>query len=209
MTSTKVKICGVTSPSCARVAADCGAWAVGLVFHPGSPRFLTSEQALSVVKALPGSVLKVGVFMDASLEAIRRVEGKVPLDLVQLHGRGAAAAAKAFGLDRVIMAVCLRGEEDVKLAEKQSAAYLLMDRRRSNNGSSGVVDWTLAQAIAQIRAGAFLAGGLTPKNVLDAIRTVRPSGVDVSSGVESAPGVKDQAKIREFFKEVRKADALA
>ena len=208
MSGTWVKICGITRQEDARVAAECGAWAAGLVFYPKSPRFVTAKQALHIVKSLPPSVLRIGVFMDASVEVIRRVERTVPLDLIQIHGRKSAETAKDVAADRVILATVLETQEDVEKAQGQPAAYLLVDRRRVAGRPSGpAVNWALARQLAQRRPRTLLAGALTPENVGEGIKAARPWGVDVSGGVESAPGVKDPAKIRAFFDRVRRTDA--
>ena len=208
MSAARVKICGVTRPEDAVAAAECGAWAVGLIFYAQSPRFVTTKQACTVVDALPKSVLKVGVFMDTSGEAIRRVEKDVSLDLIQIHGRDAAALAREVGGDRAVLAVALGSTADVAAAKDHAAAYVLVDRQRvAGLPSEEPVNRGLAGMLSRQRPGILLAGALTPETVESAIREVRPAGVDVSGGVESTPGIKDHAKIRAFFKAVRRIDA--
>ena len=208
MSAARVKICGVTKPEDARVAAECGAWAVGLIFYAQSPRFVTNGQARAVIDVLPASVLKVGVFMDASAEAIRCVEKDVPLDLIQIHGRGAAALARDVGGARAVLAVALGSEADVAAAADQTTAYVLVDRERiAGVPSQAPVNRGLAGLLSRRRPGILLAGALTPETVEDAIREVRPWGVDVSGGVESIPGVKSHFKIRNFIKAVGRVDA--
>ncbi|MBI3505916.1 MAG: phosphoribosylanthranilate isomerase [Proteobacteria bacterium] len=206
-TGVRIKICGITRPEDAKVAADCRVWAVGLVFYPKSSRFVTAVQALEVVNALPDIVRKVGVFMDTSLDVIRRVEAKVPLDFIQIHGRGAVETARGVGSDRAILAATLQTEADVDAFKNEGAAYVLVDRHRVAGQPSGAaVNWALAKTLVSERKGrTLLAGALTPENVGEAIREVSPFGVDVSGGVESTPGVKDPERIRAFCAAVRKA----
>jgi len=193
---TKVKICGVTRPDDAVVAADCGAWAIGMIFVPDTPRFLTVEQARRIVSVLPEGVLKVGVFLDASRQEVKKIDESVGLDLIQLHGSETDLYMKTIGIDRCIKTVFLSGPEKLGFALKSAAPSLLVDKPRA---AAGVVDWGLAGKLAQERERVLLAGGLHAGNVDDAVRVVHPWGVDVSSGVERAPGIKDKTKIRDFF----------
>jgi phosphoribosylanthranilate isomerase len=202
-----VKICGITRPEDGVAAAECGAWAVGFVFHERSPRHVTARRASSIADVLPSSVLRVGVFLDATAESVREVEAALRLDLVQLHGGGAERTGRAVGSERVILAASLAREEDVERALELRFAFLLVDHDRSRPPSGdGTTDWRLAGRLAQSRAGTLLAGGLTPRNVARAIRRVDPFGVDVSRGVETSPGIKEPSRIRKFIESVRRAD---
>lgn len=200
---TKVKICGVTRPEDALVAADCGAWAIGMIFVPDTPRHVTLEQAGRIVSVLPKGVLKVGVFLDANRIEVKRVDAAIGLDLLQLHGTETNLYMKTLGVERCIKTIFFSGEEKYKFAINSKASYVLIDRPRR---STGVVDWGLAARLASERDQVLLAGGLHPGNVDDAIRAVKPWGIDVSSGVERAPGVKDKTKIRDFFKAVERGE---
>ncbi len=201
---TKVKICGVTRPDDAVVAADCGAWAVGMIFVPESPRNLTPEQAGRIVSVIPKGVLKVGVFLDAERTQVKRIDEAVGFDLLQFHGTETNLYMQTLGRERSIKTIFLSGAEKLKFALNSEASFLLVDRPR---GSTTLVDWELAARLASQREQVLLAGGLHAGNVDDAIREVRPWGVDVSSGVERAPGVKDKTKIRDFFKAVERGEA--
>ncbi len=208
MTTTRVKICGITRREDAVAAAECGAWAVGFVFDSGSPRFVTASRAAAIAKELPRDVLRVGVFLDASLDFVRAIEAEVALDLVQLHGTGASGTGRAIGVERVVLAAPLARDEDLDRALDLWSAFLLVDHDRSGpSQGDGTVSWRLASRLALHRAATLLAGGLNAGNVAAGIRSVRPWGVDVSRGVEVAPGVKDRARIRQFIESVRRADA--
>lgn len=208
MTATRVKICGITRPEDGTAAAECGAWAVGLVFDPRSPRHIVAVQAERIARALPRDVLRVGVFRDASEELVRSVESEIELDLVQLHGRDAQATGRALEAGRVILAASLARDEDVERALDLRFAYVLVDNDRTRPSiPAATTDWRLAARLARGRSRTLLAGGLTEANVDRGIRSVRPWGVDVSRGVEISPGIKDGSRIRRFFESVRRADA--
>lgn len=194
-----VKICGVTRERDAVLAAECGAWAVGFVFAAESPRCVTVDRAMGIAGALPATVQRVGVFIDAPVEAILAVCRQVPLDLVQLHGAEPGDVCRKIGLWRCIKAVELTGRESVERAVGFDSVLLLADRPKTQESP---VDFALARDVAR-RRRAILAGGLTPANVAHAVRFVQPWGVDVSSGIESAPGIKDPAQLKAFCDAVR------
>ncbi|NOZ01835.1 MAG: phosphoribosylanthranilate isomerase [Deltaproteobacteria bacterium] len=205
---TRVKVCGITRIEDALAAADFGAWAVGLVFHRKSPRFVSTNLAREIIKAVPAGVLKIGVFMNRTLDEIVDIDKSMGLDLVQLHGISGQAAFPRIAPQRCIMAVSLKDENDLSRAVSCEARLLLVDRQRTPEGpKGGPVDQVLAASLAATRPFTLLAGALAPDNVAQAVRRVRPWGVDVSSGLESAPGIKDRARIEAFFAEVRRADA--
>lgn len=194
-----VKICGVTRERDAVLAAESGAWAVGFVFAPESPRCVTIDRAKEIASALPATVQRVGVFIDAPVESIMTACERVPLDLVQLHGAEPADVCRRIGLWRCIKAVALMGKESVERALVFDSVLLLVDRPKTQKGP---IDFGLARDVAR-RRRTILAGGLTPANVAHAVRIVEPWGVDVSSGIERAPGIKDPAKLRAFCDAVR------
>lgn len=202
--SVAVKICGVTRPEDAAEACRLGAWAVGMIFVPDTPRFLTVGRARLVAAEIPRGVLKVGVFMDAARDEIRRVDEALGLDLIQLHGTETDTVVKALGADRCVKTVFLTGPEKLSFARTNPAAYLLADRERP---AGAAPDGKLAARLCAERGRVLLAGGLTPESVAQALRAVRPWGVDVSSGVERAPGVKDPGKLKSFFDAVAQEDA--
>lgn len=206
-----VKICGITRPQDADLAADLGASAIGFVFWPGSPRYVSPEHARELVRRTASRVKTVGVFVDESVETVMNVMDTVGLDAAQLHGRESAeycrrlmarlsASAEATARRAVIKAINLKDGTPVMFDEFDSEVLILIDAHDPSlhGGTGRTVNWDSARQIALSRK-AILAGGLTPDNVGRAVDSVRPYGVDVSSGVESAPGVKDPDKLSHFF----------
>ena len=202
-----VKICGITTAEDARMAAAAGADAIGFVFWPKSPRAVDAATARAIAAVLPPFVLRVGVFVDASPEEMRRVADEVGLDMVQLHGQEPpedVARAPRRAVKAIRVGPGFRAEEALRY--DGTAAALLVDTLADGAGPGGTghtFDWSL---VRPVRAGTpflVLAGGLTPENVGEAIAAVRPDAVDVSSGVESSPGRKDPAKVRAFVDAVR------
>lgn len=196
----RVKICGITTPDDAVLAAELGAAAIGLVFWPGSPRRVDEARALDVVRSLPRGVTAVGVFVDQPIDDVRRIADATGLGAVQLHG--SEPAEYALGLMQpVIKAVAVGdGFEPRAVDEWPSGITVLLDAHDPvrRGGTGRTIDWSRAAAAAA-RRPVFLSGGLTPANVAAAIRQVRPYGIDLSSGVETTPGVKDPAKLRALF----------
>jgi phosphoribosylanthranilate isomerase len=196
---TRVKVCGITTVEDALLAADLGASAIGLVFWPGSPRFVEMDQARAIVAALPPFVSAVGVFVDQP-EHAQHVAREVGLTAVQFHGDELPGSYRASPV-RVIKAVTIR---DASAREEAAAvppgATVLLDAhdRVKRGGTGRIVDWSIAAMIARERP-VILSGGLTPENVAEAVRTVAPYAIDVSSGVELAFGRKDPAKLRALF----------
>ena len=204
MTMTKVKVCGITRCADAISAAELGASAVGFVFWERSPRFVEPSTARAIATTLPPDVATVGVFVNPSRARVREVVETVGLTAVQLHGDETAAFCVALPY-RVMKAVALRTPQSVEqaLAFPESVTVLLDVHDPVTRGGTGqTVDWDLAAAVAT-RRRVFLAGGLGPSNVAEAITAVRPYAVDASSRLETAPGVKSVERMREFF------DALA
>ena len=198
----KVKICGVTSVDDARMAAEMGASAVGLVFWPQSPRAVGIEQAKRIVAALPPFVSAVGVFVNQPEAA--DIAREVGLSAVQLHGDEPPDTYSALPV-RVIKAVAVtgNGSGDLAAAIPASATVLLDAHDPVKRGGTGrAIDWTVAAAVAR-RRPIILSGGLNADNVVGAVEAVRPYAIDVSSGVESAPGRKDAAKLRALFDVLR------
>ncbi|MBD0306482.1 MAG: phosphoribosylanthranilate isomerase [Nitrospiraceae bacterium] len=201
--ATKIKICGITNPDDALMAAEAGADALGFIFYRPSPRCVTVDVVHSIVKQLPPFVLPVGVFVNEDLKIVGDVMDRCGLALVQLHGDETASYCEQ--LDRpVLKAVRLRDMGSfLALAEYRGRAQVrgfVVDAvsETAYGGTGQTADWTLASEAARI-APVVLAGGLTSDNVRDAILKVRPYGVDVSSGVEAAPGKKDAAKVKAFI----------
>ena len=204
MSIVRAKICGITRPEDARVAIEQGAHALGFVFAPSSPRALTRDQAAVLVRSLPPFVSKVGLFVDASREEVLDMATRVGLDTVQLHGdEDPETCAAVQRVVPVVKAFRVRGPETV--AQMQAyreciAAFLLDAYFPGRHGGTGTrFDWAQAVEAKSLVVPIILAGGLDPRNVTEAIKTVRPFAVDVSSGVESAPGLKDSQKVRAFL----------
>jgi len=195
-----LKICGLTNEADAVHAAAAGATALGVVFAPSSPRCVSADRARDIVEAVPASVPVVGVFVDAPLEDIVAVVAHTGIRIVQLHGDEPERYAVALK-----MPLLRAAGVEVALDAWPSATLLLDAVSGTERGGTGRrVDWPRAAAIAR-RRKTVLAGGLTPENVAEAIATVRPFGVDVSSGVEAAPGRKDRDKVTRFLENARKA----
>jgi phosphoribosylanthranilate isomerase len=195
-----VKICGITRLEDALAAADAGADAIGFIFWPSSPRFIDPYRARRIAKALPRLMTTVGVFVDQPIEYVNGVANLVPLAAVQLHG--AETPAYAASVDRpVLKAVAQDGLASCNVWPAN--VMLLLDAHDpvKKGGTGKTIDWTAAAAVAS-RRQIVLAGGLTAENVAGAVARVKPFGVDVSSGVEQAPGIKDHARLRALFKAI-------
>jgi phosphoribosylanthranilate isomerase len=201
----KVKICGITRIDDALQACACGADALGLVFYEKSPRCVTREQARAIVAALPPFVTTVGLFVNEPPESIRETVDFCGLDVIQLHGDEGPEACR-IPPHRVLKALRVKGEESLTgIADYQVSALLLDAWHPDSYGGTGRLgDWKLAARLAAERP-VILAGGLNPENIAEAIRQVRPYGVDVSSGVESSPGRKDPARVAAFIRNARAA----
>ena len=204
----RVKICGITGPDDGIMAAQAGADAIGLVFWPRSPRHVTFEQAQAITRAVPPFVLRVGVFVDATADELVRATDAGRLDVLQLHGQEPPEAFDALprrGLKALRVGPGFDPADAVRY-EGRAAGLLLDTHAKSAPGGTGeTFDWVLARELRPRVSYLVLAGGLTPQNVARAIAEVRPDAVDVSSGVESAPGRKDAAKVRAFIEAVRSA----
>ena len=199
----KVKICGITRQADAVLASELGASAVGFVFWEQSPRAIDPAQAKAIVALLPPDVAAVGVFVDAPKDWVRDVVDRVNLSAVQLHGQETVEYCQNMPC-RVIRAVPFRGPADIDAATQMPAEItVLLDAYDpvSKGGTGQAIDWVAASAAASQRR-IFLAGGLGPDNVVEAIKKVRPYAIDASSRLETAPGLKDASKVRAFFKAV-------
>ena len=203
---TRIKICGITRAEDLRAVADAGADAFGLVFYPPSPRCLTLERARELNRAAPAFLTSVALFVNASADEIRQVLAVVQPQVLQFHGEETPEFCRAFGVPYI---KACRVKPGVDLLEYwrpfSDASGWLADAWVEEYGGVGAgFDWSLVPA--QREKPLVLSGGLAPGNVAEAIRRVKPWGVDVSSGVESAKGIKDAAQIAAFVAEVRNAD---
>ena len=203
---TRVKICGITRPEDARAAAEAGADAIGLVFYPPSPRYLSAERAVLIRDALPPFVQAVALFVNPDAAQVAQVLGRVRPGMLQFHGDESPAFCAQFGMPYVKACRVRAGVDLLEYlrAFSGAAAWLLDSFVEEYGGVGERFDWSLVPARRE--RPLILSGGLARDNVAEAIRRVRPWGVDVSSGVESAKGIKDAAKIAAFIAEVRDAD---
>jgi phosphoribosylanthranilate isomerase len=203
----KVKICGIRSYEAARAALDAGAWAIGFVFHAPSRRFIAPADAAEIIRRLPAGALTVGVFVDEPLEVVNQTVAAAGLRGAQLHGREDAAYVRGVGADLVIKALRVGAGFDPRSVLGFPGARILLDTHWEGapGGTGRTFDWSLARQAGEL-APVIIAGGLDPENVEEAIRSARPDGLDVSSGVESEPGVKDHGKIARLFAEVERTE---
>ena len=210
----RVKICGITRPEDAQAAAAAGADAVGLICVPASPRYADIQRAKGVLAGLPPLITAVGVFMDAAVSEVAATAATLGLGTVQLHGDGPVEAIEALRPLTVIKALAVRDESIYGELARWSAAGgsgILLEKPRTAKASDPApMPWHLLTPEAIRRecgpvVPLLLAGGLTPDNVGQAVRTVRPYGVDVSSGVERSAGIKDRNLIEAFVLEARRA----
>jgi phosphoribosylanthranilate isomerase len=210
MTRTRIKICGITRLEDGLAAAHLGADAIGLVFYTGSRRVVDITTARQVVRTLPPFVTAVGLFVNADPEMVRQVLRQVPLSLLQFHGNEDPVYCASFGLP-FIKAVPMGASADVEAFGHRfkAAAGLLLDSHGGpKTGGSGLCfDWGLIPP--NIGKPLILAGGLNPDNVTQAIKQIRPFGVDVSSGVESAKGIKDAGLMAAFIQGVERGQSSA
>ena len=203
---TKVKICGITNLEDALVSVRCGADMLGFNFFSGSKRYIKSDEAAQITAELVRSeVLTIGVFVNAAKEEIAHTSAMLKLDCIQLHGdESDDFVAELSELTSTPIIKAIRGSEHmIADAIDSSATFVLLDGYSADSfgGSGKTFDWNIAKRIAaQLPDSVFVAGGLTPENVADAIRIARPFAVDAASGVESSPGKKDPNKIAAFIK---------
>jgi len=199
VTTLFVKICGITRLQDAELAAGLGAHALGFVCWPGSPRYVSAQTVRAIAATVPATVARVGVFVDQSADEIARVMDEAALDIAQLHGHESPEFCRGLKR-RVIKGVGLKDNGSLKVDDFDADVVLLVDAHDPARfgGTGKTADWDSARAIAAMRP-TILAGGLNPANVTLAVRSVRPYGVDVSSGVESSPGLKDPNRLRSFF----------
>ncbi|MCE5264633.1 MAG: phosphoribosylanthranilate isomerase [Deltaproteobacteria bacterium] len=203
---TQIKICGITNIDDAFCAAACGADAVGFIFHRPSPRCIAPARAREIAAALPREIVKVGVFVNRDAGEVAQVAAECGLDLIQLHGDESPEYCRRFSPERLIKGVFLRTPEDLTALDAYDVRAFLADFREPGRygGTGKRSDWGLAAKLAKDRP-LILAGGLGPDNIGEALAAVSPAAVDVNSGCEIAPGVKDHEKMRQIVAIVRRA----
>jgi phosphoribosylanthranilate isomerase len=202
----KVKICGITSVGDAEAAVEAGADALGLMFFPGSPRYITLERAQEIARVLPPHILRTGVFADPKPADVFAAIQLSQLNLLQFHGSETPEFCLQFGIMTMKAFRIHDADSLLPMSAYQTDAFLLDSKVAGQLGGSGATfNWDVALAAKKFGKPIFLAGGLTPQNVAEAVRKVEPFGVDVSSGVEQSPGKKDAKKMQDFIAAVRGA----
>lgn len=209
---TDVKICGVKDPENLKIACEAGARFIGFVFYPPSPRYVDPHIAADLIRQIPSGIRAVGLFVDPDDQELLRVCSTAALDMIQLHGEETSARTEEIANITnlpVIKAIRLRTPEDVKQAEKyeNSADWLLFDSKIDHDlpgGTGHRFDWEILKN-RTFKKPWMLSGGLTPENIKDALKTLKPNALDVSSGVESSRGIKDPEKIKAFIAAAKSA----
>jgi len=203
----KVKICGITNLRDARAAVAAGADFLGFVFYKKSPRYIPPPKARRLIARLPRTVRKIGVFVNEDKERVKAIVSACGLDMAQLHGTETPAYVKALKGYRVIKAVRVRGRRSLEDLDRYRADLFLLDTfRKGRFGGTGKrFAWKVLAYLKKKKAKTIVSGGLTPENVDELLRVFQPYGVDVSSGVEKAPGRKDRRLIKKFIYQVKVA----
>ncbi|MSN27284.1 MAG: phosphoribosylanthranilate isomerase [Geobacter sp.] len=200
----RIKICGITNIEDALAAVEAGADALGFVFFERSPRNIFPEQAAAIIRQLPPFVQTVGLFVNEQLTVVNGIADRCGLDLIQLHGEESPGFCSGVK-HRVIKAFRVKDAASLDHMPDYNVAACLLDAwsPAAHGGTGETFNWEIAAAAAAVSSRIILAGGLTPENVAEAVEAVHPYAVDVSSGVESAPGKKDPVKIRNFIQNAR------
>lgn len=207
--SPQVKICGITNYPDAVMAIDAGADLLGFNFYPGSKRYISPVDAQVIVRRLPPIVEIVGIFVDAEIESVKQIARLVPLDLLQFHGDENTSYLEQFTDWKIIKAFRLKSVTELDNLPPYSclADFFLFDTFSDNaqGGTGEMMQNSIVDALSQrgFLTSGFLSGGLTPENISKEVATFTPYGVDVASGVEKSPGIKDTTKVREFIKNAR------
>ena len=201
---TQIKICGITNLEDALCAAACGADAVGFIFHPPSPRYITPEQAREIIAALPGNIVKVGVFVNRDAGEVAQTFEDCGLDLIQLHGDESPEYCRRFPRERVIKAVFHQTPEELGALVAYDVRAFLVDFREADRygGTGKRADWKFAAKLGEAYP-LILAGGLNSENIGEALAAVAPGAVDINSGIEKSPGIKDHDRMRRIIGMIR------
>ena len=202
---TEIKICGITNIGDALCAAACGADAVGFIFHPESPRYIAPKRATEIIAALPRGIATVGVFVNRESEAVARTAADCGLDLIQLHGDESPEYCRRFPPERIVKAVSPRTPEDLRALDAYEVRAFLVDFREAGRygGTGKRADWEFAVRLRESHP-LILAGGLCIENIGEALAAVAPDAVDINSGIERAPGIKDHDRIRRIIEIIRR-----
>jgi len=204
---TEVKICGITNIKDAVAASECGATAVGFIFYPPSPRYVKPADTKKIIVSLPDELVKVGVFVNEKPTEIERIMELCSLDMIQLHGDESPEYCNRFPTDITIKAFDLKNNDDVCRALNYNVAAILADSRHAGlyGGTGKTSNWELARCIKDKRP-LILSGGLNAENITEAVKIIAPVALDINSGVEASPGIKDHRKLRQIFEVIRTAD---
>lgn len=204
---TEIKICGITNLEDALCAAACGADAIGFIFHPPSPRFISAERAKEIIATLPAGIATVGIFVNREASEVERTAELCGLDLLQLHGDESPEYCRRFPPERVIKAVFPRTPEDLRALDAYDVRAFLADFREAGRygGTGKRADWGLAARIGETHP-LILAGGLCIENIGEALAAVAPDAVDINSGCERTPGIKDHDRMQRIVGLIRQAD---
>jgi phosphoribosylanthranilate isomerase len=202
---TLVKICGITNVDDALAAVKAGADALGFNFYKPSPRYITPQHAREIIEQLPDSLLTVGVFVNEESEAVRKIAHVVGLKALQLHGDESPEYCRELADYHVIKALAVSGRFDPHTPNQYEVKAIMLDTKHNTlrGGTGHVFDWSIAQRLALTIPKLYLAGGLSPENVENAIKTVRPFAVDACSALEDRPGKKNHDRMRVFINTVR------
>jgi phosphoribosylanthranilate isomerase len=204
---TFIKICGITNLEDALAAVAVGADALGFNFYKPSPRYITPQSAREIIEQLPGSVLTVGVFVnEESPQAVMSIANEAGIKALQLHGDESPDYCRELAADtHVIKTLAVSDDFDPKLVRAYQVDAIMLDTRdnRLRGGTGRVFDWSIAQQVSQHVPKLYLAGGLSPENVADAIKIVRPYAVDACSALEDRPGTKNHERMRAFVETAR------
>ena len=203
----QVKFCGITNKDDALFAAKCGAAALGFIFYPPSPRYIKPEDAKTIIGSLSDKLVKIGVFVNEKPQEIKRVMEYCALDMIQLHGDESPEYCRHFAAPIIIKAVELKNNDDVIRTLDYDVAAILVDNRHAGlyGGTGKKSNWDLACRVRN-KKSLILSGGLNEENIAQVLKTVAPAALDINSGVEKSPGIKDHKKLAQIFDIIRAAD---
>jgi len=204
---TKIKICGITLPDDAQLASEYGARMIGMIFYDKSPRFISDSAAEKIVQILPEEVLPVGVFVNPEVEEISSIIDNTGIKALQIHGKFNSDEVNSLNLP-LIQAYSISDKNDFDSIRQNGSDYFLLDNKELNSygGTGKTFDWELIPTDLR-KDRMILAGGITAENAAEAVSKINPAFLDVSSGVESSPGIKDKMKLEQLFKAVERANA--
>ena len=203
---TKIKICGITRPDDAKLASEYGARMIGMIFYDKSPRFISNSAAEKIVQLLPEEVLPVGVFVNPEVEEISSIIDNTGIKALQIHGKFNNDEVNKLNLP-IIQAYSISDKNDFNSIRQNGSGYFLLDNKEINKygGTGKTFDWELIPTDLR-KDRMILAGGITAENAAEAVSKINPAFLDVSSGVESSPGIKDKMKLEQLFKAVERAN---